>query len=259
MEIHASEPAGVEPAPDPGVDRPVAHEGDGIASKIARFFGNLFDGDEPPAEVGHYQEAVRRGGAILTVTVLDETHVRAVFAAMHEAGAVDIDERVTQWQNTGYKGYDPAAAQNSADEVAAERQSFAVVRESLDVGKREVQTGGVRVYSVGTETPASESVSLRDTHATIERHAVDRIATADDLKTDAVEVQETAEQAVVAKTAHVVEEVVVGRQATEREETINETLRGTDVKVERTDDHLADNGAADAGLTSTEVETRKRP
>jgi uncharacterized protein (TIGR02271 family) len=259
MEIHASEPAGVEPAPDPGVDRPVAHEGDGIASKIARFFGNLFDGDEPPAEVGHYQEAVRRGGAILTVTVLDETHVRAVFAAMHEAGAVDIDERVTQWQNTGYKGYDPAAAQNSADEVAAERQSFAVVRESLDVGKREVQTGGVRVYSVGTETPASESVSLRDTHATIERHAVDRIATADDLKTDAVEVQETAEQAVVAKTAHVVEEVVVGRQATEREETINETLRGTDVKVERTDDHLADKGAADAGLTSTEVETRKRP
>jgi uncharacterized protein (TIGR02271 family) len=259
MEIHASEPAGVEPAPDPGVDRPVAHEGDGIASKIARFFGNLFDGDEPPAEVGHYQEAVRRGGAILTVTVLDETHVRAVFAAMHEAGAVDIDERVTQWQNTGYKGYDPAAAQYSADEVAAERQSFAVVRESLDVGKREVQTGGVRVYSVGTETPASESVSLRDTHATIERHAVDRIATADDLKTDAVEVQETAEQAVVAKTAHVVEEVVVGRQATEREETINETLRGTDVKVERTDDHLADNGAADAGLTSTEVETRKRP
>lgn len=45
--------------------------------------------------------------------------------------------------------------------------------------------------------------------------------------------QETAEHAVVAKTAHVVEEVVVGREATEREETINDTLRGTEVKIDR--------------------------
>jgi stress response protein YsnF len=52
---------------------------------------------------------------------------------------------------------------------------------------------------------------------------------------------------VVAKTAHVIEEVVVGREATERTETINETLRGTDVEVE----HV---GAGTAGLKTAEQE-----
>nr|WP_244173330.1 DUF2382 domain-containing protein [Caballeronia temeraria] len=45
-----------------------------------------------------------------------------------------------------------------------------------------MQTGGVRVYSRVTETPVSESVSLREEHATIERKTVDRPATAADLK-----------------------------------------------------------------------------
>jgi stress response protein YsnF len=51
----------------------------------------------------------------------------------------------------------------------------------------------------------------------------------------------------VAKTSHVIEEVVVGRQASERTETINETLRGTDVEVE----HV---GAGDAGFKSMDPE-----
>jgi stress response protein YsnF len=78
-------------------------------------------------------------------------------------------------------------------------------------------------------------VTLREECATIERHPVDRIATAEDLKAASVEVRETAERAVVAKTAHVIEEVTVGKEASERSETINETLKGTEVEVERVD------------------------
>jgi uncharacterized protein (TIGR02271 family) len=259
MEIHATERGSEEPTSGVATEQAVEHENEGMGSKIGRFFGNLFGGDEQPAEVGHYQEAVRRGGAVLTVTVLDETNVRTVFSALHDAGAIDIDERATQWQNTGYKGYDPSAAQYSADEIAAERQSFAVVRESLDVGKREVNTGGVRVYSVGTERPVSESVTLREEHATIERNPVDRIATAEDLTGGSVEVRETAEHAVVAKAAHVIEEVVVGKEATEREEMINETLRGTEVKVERTQGEREPGTVASAASLSPADPAAKRP
>ncbi|WP_240975554.1 YsnF/AvaK domain-containing protein [Paraburkholderia aromaticivorans] len=251
MEIHANGQADDALAADTHVEQPPAATTEGSSSKIGRFFSNLFGGDEPPAEIGHYQEAVRRGGAVLTVTVVDEANVSAVRSALYEAGAVDIDERVTQWQNAGYQGYDPSTAQYSADETAAERQSFAVVRESLDVGKREVQTGGVRVYSRATETPVSEAVSLREEHAAIERHPVDRIATADDLKAGSVEVLETAEHAVVGKTAHVVEEVTVGKQASERTETINETLRGTEVEVERLDGKAPGTPANSADLPPT--------
>lgn len=235
MEVHANGRATDTRLTDTEIDQSAAPSAEGPSTAIGRFFHNLFGADDQPAEVGHYQEAVRRGGAVLTVTVIDDASVPAVRSALNESGAVDIDERVSQWQNTGYQGYDPTAAQYTPEETAAERQSFAVVRESLDVGKREVQTGGVRVYSRATETPVSEAVSLREEHATIERRPVDRIATAEDLKTGSVEVRETAEHAVVAKTAHVVEEVTVGKEASERTETINETLRGTEVEVERLD------------------------
>jgi uncharacterized protein (TIGR02271 family) len=233
MEVHANSPTGDELAGDTRIEGRTAPVEESASYKVGRFFGHLFGSGKAPAEVGHYQEAVRRGGAVLTVTVVDEEQLIAVRSALHEAGALDIEERVAQWRNTGYQGYDPSAAQYSADEIAAERQSFAVVRESLEVGKREVQTGGVRVYSRATETPVSEAVTLREEHATIERHPVDRIATAEDLKAASVEVRETAEHTVVAKTAHVVEEVTVGKEASERTETINETLKGTEVEVER--------------------------
>lgn len=255
MEIHASGQTSETLASDTTSVEPASDTGDGAPGKIGRFFRNLFGGSEPLDEAGHYQEAVRRGGAVLTVTVVDEAHVPIVRSALHEAGVVDIDERITQWQSTGYKGHDPSAAQYSADETATERQSFAVVRESLDVGKREVQTGGVRVYSRVTETPVSEAVSLREEHATIERHPVDRIATADDLKAGSLEVSETAEHVVVAKTAHVVEEVVVGKEASEHMETINETLRGTEVEVGRVEGEAASTAdtTAAAPLTASPV------
>jgi uncharacterized protein (TIGR02271 family) len=233
MDVHANSRTGDELTTGTAIEGQTAPVEQGAAYRIGHFFGHLFGGGETPAEVGDYQEAVRRGGAVLTVTVVDEAQLNSVRSALHEAGAVDIEERVAQWKNSGYQGYDPSAVQYSVEETAAERQSFAVVRESLEVGKREVQTGGVRVYSRATETPVTEAVTLREEHATIERHPVDRIATAEDLKAASVEVRETAEHAVVAKTAHVIEEVTVGKEASERTETINETLKGTEVEIER--------------------------
>jgi uncharacterized protein (TIGR02271 family) len=244
MEVHASDRSGdttgttdavgtgERPA---GYDRDITTDGEGVGiiGKIEHFFSNMFGGDDHPGEVGHYKEAVRRGGALLTVTVVEEAHVGMVRSTLHEAGAVDIDERVAHWTNTGYAGYDETSLPYTPDQVASDRQAFSVVRESLDVAKRQVETGGVRVYSRATETPVSETVNLREEHATIERRPADRVATAADLNGGSVEIRETAEHAVVAKTAHVIEEVVVGRESTEHTEAINETLRGTEVEVER--------------------------
>lgn len=208
---------------------------DGPVSGIEHFFKRLFGGSDEPEEIGHYQEAVRRGGALLSVEVADETSVERVRDALYAEGAIDIDSRVAQWRSSGYRAYDRNAPTYTADEIEAERKAFPVVQESLEVGKRQVQTGGVRVYSRVTETPVSESVNLREEHATIERRAVDRPATAADLKEGSVEIRETAEEPVIAKTARVVEEVVVGKEASTRTETVNDTVRGTEVDVERTD------------------------
>ena len=216
-----------------GTDLPTSETRDHATGGIAHFFKRLFGDDDASEEVNHYHESIRRGHALLSVDVAGESQVDSVRAALNDAGALDIDERVAQWKSSGYSGYDSGVSAYTADEIAADRQAFPVVKEELAVGKREVSTGGVRVYSRLTETSVSEPVNLREEHASIERRPVDRPATAADLKEGFVEVRETAEEPVVAKTARVIEEVVVGKESTTRTETVNDTVRGTNVEVER--------------------------
>ena len=110
-----------------------------------------------------------------------------------------------------------------------------VVKEELEVGKREVQGGGVRVESKVTERPVEAQINLREETVKVERRPVDRPASAGDLgafKEGSFEVTEKREVPVVSKEAKVVEEVVVGKQATERTETVKDVVHETDVKVE---------------------------
>jgi uncharacterized protein (TIGR02271 family) len=110
-----------------------------------------------------------------------------------------------------------------------------VVQEELKVGKREVSRGGVRVYSRVVETPVSESVNLREEHVNVERRPVDQPISAADataFKEQSIELRETAEEAVVQKSARVVEEVLVGKEVSQREQQISDTVRHTEVQVE---------------------------
>jgi hypothetical protein len=94
----------------------------------------------------------------------------------------------------------------------------------------------VRVFSRVVETPVSESIGLREEHVNVERHKVDQpISTTDTtaFKEQEITLRETAEEAVVEKSARVVEEVVVGKQVSERQQKIQDTVRHTEVQVEQ--------------------------
>jgi uncharacterized protein (TIGR02271 family) len=111
-----------------------------------------------------------------------------------------------------------------------------VVEERLRIGKREVDRGGVRVRRVVTETPVEEQVTLRDETIEVDRRVVDRAVDGSDtdLFTEKTyEFSETDEEAVIAKEARVVEEVVVDKSVEERTETVRDTVRRTDVEVEQ--------------------------
>ncbi|MDQ6787860.1 MAG: PRC and DUF2382 domain-containing protein [Acidobacteriota bacterium] len=112
-----------------------------------------------------------------------------------------------------------------------------IIEEQLAVGKRTVEKGGARVRTSVSEVPVAESVTLREEHVTVERHKVDRPVdnTAAAFKEGTIEVNEKAEVPVVAKEARVVEEVVVGKQVTEREQTVRDTVKRTEVDVDETD------------------------
>jgi uncharacterized protein (TIGR02271 family) len=103
------------------------------------------------------------------------------------------------------------------------------------VGTRQVQRGGVRLYTRVTERPIEETVRLRDETVHVERRPVDRPATEADFAAAherTVEVTETDEEAVARKQARVVEEVVVRKDVQEQTETVRDTVRRTEVEVE---------------------------
>lgn len=220
-----------------------------------------------PDEDRHvYEEGMRRGGFLLIADVDDDEADEAI-AALNESHmkSVDIEDRANQWKSQGWMpavaGAGMAAigsgAQQSSSSMSAQSanlqgsmgrtdslqpdaatQRIPVVEEQLKIGKREVERGGVRVYLHIVETPVNESIELREEHVDVQRRAVDRpISSADTtaFKEQSIEMRETAEEAVVRKTARVVEEVTVSKEVSERQEQIRDTVRHTEVEVERFD------------------------
>lgn len=109
-----------------------------------------------------------------------------------------------------------------------------VVEERLRVGKREVAKGAVRVRSYVVERPVEEQVRLHEESIQVERRPVDRpVEPSDELFQErTIEARATAEEAVVAKEARVVEEIGIRKEERDRTETVRDTVRETKVEVE---------------------------
>jgi uncharacterized protein (TIGR02271 family) len=116
--------------------------------------------------------------------------------------------------------------------------SIKVVEEQLNVGKQEVQTGGVRLRSRIVERPVEENIRLRQERVTVIRTPVNRPASEADFNTfqeGTVEMTESAEIPVISKDARVVEEVSLNKDVTESDQTIIDTVRHTEVDTENID------------------------
>jgi uncharacterized protein (TIGR02271 family) len=232
--------------------------GAGVGAAAGGLVGGLIGMGIPEEHAEQYAEGIRRGGTVVSALAPDEK-AQQVSDIFDRHDAVNLDARTAQWQRSGWKGRatPTAAASTAATQTAAPApapaaapaqpastagrhveatQRIPIVEESLKVGKREVGRGGVRVYARVTEQPVSEQVRLREEHVHVERRPVDRPANPEDLrafKEGAIEMRETAEEAVVQKEARVTGEVVVRKDVTEKTETVRDTVRRTDVKVDR--------------------------
>lgn len=195
-----------------------------------------------------YEEGMRRGNALLSAQV-DEGQEDEAVRILESASSIDIDERSNEWRSSGWTPPAAAATGTSAGAFAfgdrdrassatgnvVDEQHIPIVEEELRVGKREVDRGGVRVRSYVVEQPVHEQVSLREEHVQVERRPVDGklgVADADAFRERSFEMTETAEEAVVAKQAHVKEELVVRKDVEERVEQIDDTVRRTEVEVD---------------------------
>jgi stress response protein YsnF len=209
-------------------------------SGISRFFKSLFGDDDDEAD--RYARVGSNSRCIVTVQAASDDQAERAADILDDAGAIDVDERAAQYGVASFRrdrdadrDYD---ARSDSDETVIPR-----VEENLEVGKREVERGGVRVRSRIVERPVEETVRLREEHVNVERQAVDRpVSGADEdlFRETEIELTERSEVPVVNKEARVVEEVRISKDVNEREETIRGTVRNTEIDIGRTDEGRID-------------------
>ena len=221
-----------------------------------------------------YQEGLSRGGTMLTATVeqaqietaydileqhgsvdLDEREATwrkegwSGYTGETAAGATATTGAVRNPTTAEVAGGIPAAGGTAAFAAgehagvtnretvagtAGNTEYIPVVEERLNVGKRMVDSGRVRVRSYAVETAVSENVTLRDETVHVDRRVVDRAVTPGDLalfEDKVIEATEMREQAVVSKEARVVGEVGIRKEASDRVETVSDKVRHTEVEV----------------------------
>lgn len=229
-------------------------------------------------EAGYYEEGIRRGGTLVSLQVDRSEHVGRAQDIMNRYNPIDLDERSEEWRSSGWTGYEGSTRTEGMQttgqthethsrriEGGDDQVKFDVIEEEMQVGKRQVEEGTVRVRSYVTERPVEEDVRLREERVTIERNPVDRPADEGDLnafREQTIEMTERHEEPVVSKQARVVEEVVIGKDVTEHTETVEGTVRRTDVEIDDTGTTGTRSTSGTMGSTTympyTDYETRFR-
>jgi uncharacterized protein (TIGR02271 family) len=218
------------------------------------FWSSLFGG-EPDHDSSVYDRSLQGGSTVVTVKV-PEAHVASVMQILESHNPVDIDERAASYASsqttttraplgsampveTGMMAKTQSAAATTTagmtGRATADAESLQLSEERLAVGKRLVNRGGTRIRRFVVETPVEQQVTLHDEKVVVERRPVTDarpVGTAD-FSEKTVEMTESAEEAVVSKQAYVKEEVNLRKQATERVETIRDTVRSEDIEVEQ--------------------------
>ena len=206
----------------------------------------------PHDEAVTYREAVREGHHVVSADV-PESHVDEAMQIMrHPEGGVDIDAYETEYRGrdtydtdladygTGFAGYGGAPAGTEAEDG----RSVELAEERIAIGTREVDRGTTHVRTYVQEVPVEERVRLRQEHVSVDRRATDGERVVTGAEADAlfeerdIAVHETDEEAVVSKEAVVTEEVVVGKEVTEREEVVTDTVRKTEVDIDKGKDKV---------------------
>ena len=171
--------------------------------------------------------------------LVDKAHNR-VTAIRLDDGRICAVEPLEIYDNAVV--YGEAAVAHAKTGVASgavvEEEVVPIVEERIAVGKRVAEHG--RDISVRTRVvtdKVGEDVHLRKENVSVDKRSVDRpVSTADAdalLKGKTVTMTERSEEAVVAKDAVVTDEVVIKKTAADKVEHIEETVRRTEVDIDK--------------------------
>ena len=213
----------------------------GSAEKLREpgLWQRLFGRDIAEHEARVYSRTVESGGSVLTVRVL-ESDVSRAMGILNAHRALDVRSRAIPEGLTS-ETFRPNVAPATTAPVTAAAGAFqgeeviGLAEEQLNVGKRVVERDTTRIRRFVTEKPVESQISLHEEHVEVVRRAITDPEYARNLEwaDKTIEMTETAEEPVVSKTSHIVEEVVIRKTGSDHVETLRDKVRRQQVDVER--------------------------
>lgn len=196
---------------------------------FTRFFKNLFGDSE---EADRYSRVSQRGYTMVTVHARSADEASFAANQLDDFGALDVDEDVDLH-------HDRKNPEQDLDRDR-HRQASSIQRSEEDVNmdKQRDNRDAKRMRSRIVEKPVEENIRLREERIRVERNPVDRAASEKDLQSfqeGNIELTERKEIPVVNKEARVVEEIRLHKEVEERDETVHEKIRRTEVDVDKLD------------------------
>ena len=208
------------------------------------FWSKLFGG-ATEHDTQAYDRSIERGATVVTVKSSDE-HYDRLSAILEKHNPVDLDDHeghgsteATTTQTTTAPGTAARGAGTDATlgarGTATGDDKMQLAEESLSVGKRAVQGGTTRIRKYVVDTPVEEQVGLHSEKVIVDRHPVNDGRPVQDasFRDHTVEMTESAEEAVVSKTARVKEEIGLRREGSDRTETVKDSVRREEAEVEQ--------------------------
>jgi uncharacterized protein (TIGR02271 family) len=203
-------------------------EEDGIEAQRARY----------PRDHEFYERGMNAGRAVVGVTLTDRLQADRAATILEDHHPIRIDEDTHEQEQSlsaaGDRPREPITPEVSAVARGSTSDTEEVIplkEEQVEVGKRTVDRGVTRVRRYVVENPVERDVTLHGERVTIERRRPVSEVSSGAFEERTVEVRESEEVPVVEKTAHVVEEVIVRKEETERKETVRDTVRREEVEV----------------------------
>ncbi len=207
--------------------------GAGVGAAAGGLLGSLTGAGVDEADAHAYAEHVGRGGTLLTVRANDAIAPQVEYILEHGQAPVATGVAAPV---VAAPVAPVAAPVGVAATAPVSGDKLQVIKEDLVVGKRAVEQGAVRVTSRVVETPVEEQVRLQEERVIVDRRPVNRPLTgvaADAFRERTLTATARSEEAVVGKEARIVEEIGLRKEASERVETVRDTVRETKVDVEQ--------------------------
>jgi uncharacterized protein (TIGR02271 family) len=207
----------------------------------------LFGRDIEQHEATVYGRVVGAGGAVLTLRV-PESDVPKALGILNAHRVVDVPQRAVQEGLISASAAPtpvtappaPVVSTTTQPVVSAARATsgeevLRLAEEQLDIGKRLVREGTTRIRRFVVETPIEKQVTLHEEHVKVVRRAISEPESIRniDWNEKTIEINETAEEPVISKSAHFTEEVVIQKEGSDQVKTVRDKVRRQQVEVER--------------------------